>query len=77
MPKVYLSKEERETNRFNDFIRGELRRQGYRFEDLANELNLPTPSVTNRINRKSRWSLEEIIATLAFLGKSYEFGEER
>lgn len=76
MPKVYLSKEEREVNRFNDFIRGELHRQGLRFEDLANELCLPTPSVTNRLNNRSRWTLLEIVTTLSFLGKSYQFGEE-
>lgn len=77
MPKVYLSKEEREVNRFNDFIRGELHRQGLRFEDLANELCLPTPSVTNRLNNRSRWTLLEIVTTLSFLGKSYQFGEEK
>ncbi len=77
MPKVYITKEERENHRFNDFIRGELHRQGLRFEDLANELCLPTPSVTCRINGRSRWSLQEIVATLSFLGKSYQFGEEK
>lgn len=77
MPRVYITKEERENHKFNDFIRGELHRQGLRFEDLAYELNLPTPSVTNRINNKSRWTLPEIIATLSFLGKSYKFGEEK
>lgn len=77
MPKVYITNEQKEIDHFNDRIRGELHRQGLRFEDLAYELNLPTPSVTNRINNKSRWTLPEIIATLSFLGMSYQFGEEK
>jgi hypothetical protein len=77
MPKVYLSKEEKENCRFCDFVRGELHRQDKLFSDLAYELNLPTPSVTNRINGKARWTLPEIVATLSYLGKSYEFGEDR
>lgn len=77
MPKVFITKEEKENHRFNDFVRGELHRQGLRFEDLANELCLPTPSITNRINGRSRWTLGEVISTLSFLGRSYQFGEER
>lgn len=77
MPKVYVTKEERENHKFNDFIRGELHRQGLRFEDLANELCLPTPSITCRINGRSAWKLSEVISTLSFLGKSYRFGEEK
>ena len=77
MPRVYVTKEEREINHFNDRIRGELRRQGLRFEDLANELSLPTPSITCRINGKSAWKLSEVISTLSFLGMSYQFGEEK
>lgn len=77
MPKVYLSHEEKMNIRFCDFVRGELHRQHKLFSELAYELNLPTPSVTNRINGKTRWTLQEVITTLSFLGKSYEFGEER
>lgn len=77
MPKIYLTNEERENNRFCDFVRGELHRQNKLFSELAHELNLPTVSVTNRVNGKTRWTLPEIIGTLSFLGKSYEFGEDR
>lgn len=77
MPKVYLSKEEKVNNNFCDFVRGELHRQNKLFSELAYELNLPTVSVTNRINGKTRWTLQEVVTTLAFLGKAYQFGEEK
>lgn len=73
MPKVYLTTEERECNRFSDFVRGELRRQGKFHKDLANELNLSTVAVTQRINGKTRWTLPEIIQTLCFLKSEYTF----
>lgn len=77
MPKTFITTEQRESNRFNDFVRGELRRQNLRHSDLATELSLPTVSVTNRINGVSRWTLPEIISTLSFLGCSYRFGEDK
>lgn len=74
MPKVYLSIEERECNRFSDFVRGELRRKGLTHNDLAKELCLSQVAVTARINGRTAWSLKDIITTLNYLGASFTFG---
>ena len=77
MPKIYLSKEERDCQHFCDFVRRELRVQKKKRSDLADELGLPLSSVTQRINGNARWNLSEIITTLYFLNTSYEFGDNR
>lgn len=74
MPKVFITKEQREINRFNDYVRGELRRRNLRHADLAKELDLPQVSITMRLCGKTDWSLADIVSTLAFLGTTYEFG---
>ena len=77
MPKCFITSEQREESRFSDFIRGELKRRNLRHADLAAELNLPTVSVTQRINGKSRWTLPEIVAALSYLNTSFTFGERK
>ncbi len=77
MPKVFITSEKREESRFSDFIRGELKRRNLRQADLAAELELPTVSVTQRLNGKSRWTLPEIITALSFLNTSFTFGERK
>lgn len=74
MPRVYITKEDRECRRFSDFVRGELKRQNKRYKDLAECLNLSTVAVNQRINCKTRWSLPDIIQTLDFLHSTYEIG---
>lgn len=76
MPKVYLSIEERECNRFSDFIRGELKRQKKRNSDLAYELNLSPGSITQKLNGSVKWSLPEIIQALNYLDSEYVFGKK-
>ena len=77
MPKVFITSEQREINRFNDYVRGELRRRNLRHADLADELNLPQVSITNRLNGHARWTLPEVIKTLSFFNTGYQFGENR
>ena len=74
MPKVFITSEQREINRFNDYVRGELRRRNLRHADLADELNLPQVSITNRLNGKTEWTLADIIKTLSFFDTGYQFG---
>ena len=74
MPKVYLTKEERECRRFSDYVRGELKRQKRSHSDLAAELNITQSAVTQKINGKIVWTLPEMITTLMFLGEEYTIG---
>jgi len=74
MPKVYLTTEERECNRFSDYVRRELRNQKKTHSDLASELHLTQSTVTQKINGKIVWTLPEMITTLMFLGEEYTIG---
>ena len=74
MPRVYLTKEDRECQRFSDFVRGELKRQDKRHKDLADCLNISQVATTNKINGKTKWSLSDMIQTLDFLHSSYVIG---
>jgi hypothetical protein len=76
MPKVFITKEQREYDRFSDFVRRQLRLQKKKKIDLAAELNLPVCCVTQRINGNTRWTLGEVIATLYFLDCEYTLGEK-
>ena len=77
MPKVYLTAEERECRRFSDFVRGELKRQGKKHSDLADELNLTQPTVTMKINGRIVWTLPEIIQTVGYLNTVYIIGDTK
>ena len=76
MPRVFITTEQRELNRFSDVVRGELRRQNKRHKDLADELNISQVATTNKINGKSEWSLSEVIQTVRFLGIEYVLGRK-
>lgn len=75
MPKLRPTPEQRECNRFSDFVRGELKRQGKKHSDLADELNLSQPTVTQKINGKVVWTLPEIIQTVVYLNTEYTIGD--
>lgn len=74
MPKVFLTNEEREEFRFNNFLRGMLRMQKKTYEDLGRELNLDKSGISQRINGKTRWTLPEIITALQFLETEFTIG---
>ena len=74
MPRTYLTTEQRECDRFSDFVRRELRKQKKSYEDLGSELNLAKSGIAQRINGVTRWTLPEIIQTVDFLGTAYTFG---
>ena len=76
MPKIYLSKEQKEYDHFSDFVRRQLRIQKKKRSDLATELGLPVSSLTQRMNGNTEWKLAEAIATLYFLDCEYTFGED-
>ena len=74
MPRTYLTTEQRECNRFNDFIRGCLKRKKLRHKDLANELGITQVAVTKKINGSTRWTLPEMIQTVMFLDTEWTIG---
>lgn len=74
MPRVYITTEKRECDRFSDFVRGTLKRKGLRHKDLADELGITQVAVTKRINGATRWTLPEMIQTIMFLDTEWTIG---
>lgn len=74
MPRVYLTTEQRECDRFSDFVRRELRKQKKSYEDLGTELNLAKSGISQRINGVTRWTLPEMIQTVMFLDTEWTIG---
>lgn len=67
MPRTNVDKVATNYRRFNDFIRGELRRKRLNQEDLANYLNVNRSTLTNRLNGRIEWSLRDAFKAVEFL----------
>ena len=53
--------------KFNDFVRGELKRKGYTMQALADYLGLHYSSVSYKLAGKVEWTFREVLKTLEFL----------
>lgn len=74
MPKI-VSTEQREMNRFSDFVRGELIRQRKRQTDLAAYMYVSKQTICYKM-RSGSWTGRDVVQVLQFLGKEYSFGKE-
>ena len=68
MPRTNVDKVATNYRRFNDFVRGELRRRKIRQDSLAEYLNVSRSTITNRLNGNIEWSLRDAFKTIEFLG---------
>ena len=68
MPRTLVDKTSYMISRFNDFVRGELSRQKLSQQNLADYLGMSRSSVTLRLNGEVKWTIEEVLETLEFLG---------
>ncbi len=73
MPKLKGAPEEREQNRFCDWVRGEAKRQGYRNSDIADELLISDQALCNKLNGRSKLTITDISRICGMLGQ-YTFG---
>lgn len=69
MPRVTLDKPTIQYQRFCDWVKGELRRQGKEQADLAAYLNVSTPCISYRLNGKVEWYFRDVLKTVEFLGR--------
>jgi hypothetical protein len=61
--------------RFNDWIRGELKRQKKNQTELAYYIGTDQSGLSLRMNEKRTWTLKEYFNVLEFFGKSAEDAE--
>lgn len=65
--RVSCDKTARKMRRFNDFVRGELRRKKLKHKDLAEYLNINTSAVTQKLSGDHSWTGEQMLDTIEFL----------
>ena len=58
--------------KFNDWIRGELKRQKKNQTELAYYIGTDQPGLSMRMNGKRSWTLKEYFDTLEFFGLAAE-----
>ena len=75
MPKITLNKRQMEIRDFSPWVRGMLADRKLRQQDLADYLNLPQQSLSQRILGKSEWHLGEIADCCEYFGEVYTVGK--
>ena len=68
MARVTLDRPTVRYRRFNDWLRGELKRRKITQSDLAKFLNLSRVSLVKRLAGETEWSFREVLTILDYLG---------
>ena len=72
MPRVCLDPSARAEQRINDWIRGELKRQGKTILDLAIELGVTKQAISMRLKGKTNWKFVDVLKAVRYLGGRLE-----
>lgn len=67
MPRTLVNKTQYKYSRFNDFVRGEMKRRHESLNALADYLNLSRSSVSYRLLGEVEWTFKEVLDTLEYL----------
>ena len=67
MPRTRVDKTSYLISRFNDFVRGELKRLKKPQKALADYLGISRPSLSLRLLGEVKWTMEEVLETFEFL----------
>lgn len=73
MPKLRETEEEKEVHRFQDWVRGECRRNGLHQKGLADELLISEAALCKRLNGHSQFTVTEVAKICSVFG-AYTFG---
>ena len=75
MPRVSLNNRDREIRLFSDYVRGQLRREKKRQQDLADYIGIPQPGLSRRLDGTIPWRLDEMADVCSFFEKPWTVGE--
>ena len=64
-----INKADIQYNRFNDYVRGELKRRKLKQEDLAEYLNMERTALSHRLCNVTPWTFKEALYVCDFFGK--------
>ena len=67
MPRTMVDKTSYMISRFNDYVRGELKRRRKPQQALADYLGISRPSLSLRLLGEVKWTMEEVLETFEFL----------
>lgn len=67
MPRTNVDKVQTQYRRFNDFIRGEMKRKKISQMMLAQYLGIGQPALSLRMNGENEWSLRDAFKAAEFL----------
>lgn len=67
MPRTNVNKTETKYRRFNDFVRGEMKRRRQNLGMLADYLNMSRSSLSLRLLGQVEWTFKEFLETLEYL----------
>ena len=59
--------------KFNDFLRGELKRRKVSQKQVATWLNLPRSSISKRLSGEVEWTMREIISLYELMEIEHEW----
>ena len=68
MPRTNVDRPKTQYRRFNDFVRGELKRRHQSQDKLAEYLNMSRPSLSYRLLGEVEWTFLEVLKTLEYFG---------
>lgn len=68
-----FNKPDRDYNKLNDFLRGEMRRKKVNQARVGEYLHIPQTAVSNRLSGKTEWTLREIMKIYELLGVEHEW----
>lgn len=68
MARATVDKTGTSLRRWNDWTRGELKRQKKKQEDLAEYIGIDVTGLSKRLTGKTAWSFREVLNALEYLG---------
>ena len=72
MPRTNVNRVATKYRRFNDWLRGELRRRKMKQEELADYLNIGRSTLTLRLNGTIEWSFRDVLKVLDYFEVDFE-----
>lgn len=77
MPRLRATPEQKEVRRFNGWVLANMKVQGLRQQDIADALDIPRSTVSDRLHEKTEWSLREMYKVCELFGETYKVGLEK
>jgi transcriptional regulator with XRE-family HTH domain len=72
MPRTNVNRVKTKYRRFNDWLRGEMKRRKVRQAELAEYLNIEQATLSKRMNGEIEWLFVDVLEVLEYFNASFE-----